>query len=189
MTATRPNVLVFMADQMSPLFLPFHGHPVVQAPHMRALADEGVVFERAYCNVPLCAPARYAFMSGRLPSRIGGFDNAADFPADAPTFAHALRRSGYRTILSGKMHFCGADQLHGFEERLHDRHLPFRLRLGAELGCAVRAPGVVPQHVERAGGRPLRPHEPARLRRRGRPRGPNASSTRWCGGGTSGRSS
>jgi choline-sulfatase len=57
-------------------------------------------------------------MSGRLPSRIGAYDNAAEFPADTPTFAHALRCNGYRTILSGKMHFCGADQLHGFEERL-----------------------------------------------------------------------
>src|SRR3712207_2760254 len=46
------------------------------------------------------------------------YDNAAEFPADVPTFAHALRAGGYRTVLSGKMHFCGADQLHGFEERL-----------------------------------------------------------------------
>ena len=43
---------------------------------------------------------------------------AAEFSADIPTFAHHLRASGYRTILSGKMHFCGPDQLHGFEERL-----------------------------------------------------------------------
>ena len=49
---------------------------------------------------------------------IGAFDNAADFAADIPTFAHYLRQAGYRTALSGKMHFCGPDQLHGFEERL-----------------------------------------------------------------------
>ena len=57
-------------------------------------------------------------MSGRLPSRTGAYDNAAEFRADIPTFAHYLRRAGYRTILSGKMHFCGPDQLHGFEQRL-----------------------------------------------------------------------
>jgi choline-sulfatase len=107
-----------MADQMTPLCLPFHGHPVVRAPHMSALAREGVVFDSAYCNSPLCAPSRAAFMSGRLPSRIGAYDNASEFSAGVPTFAHALRQSGYRTVLSGKMHFCGADQLHGFEERL-----------------------------------------------------------------------
>jgi choline-sulfatase len=114
----RPNVLVFMADQMTPLSLPFYGHKVTRAPHMSQVAAEGVVFESAYCSFPLCAPSRYVFMSGRLPSRIGAYDNAAEFPAEIPTFAHALRNDGYRTILSGKMHFCGADQLHGFEERL-----------------------------------------------------------------------
>jgi choline-sulfatase len=57
-------------------------------------------------------------MAGQLPSRIGAYDNAAEFPADIPTFAHYLRTAGYLTILSGKMHFCGPDQLHGFEERL-----------------------------------------------------------------------
>lgn len=57
-------------------------------------------------------------MAGRLPSAIGAYDNAAEFPAQVPTFAHCLRLAGYRTVLSGKMHFCGPDQLHGFEERL-----------------------------------------------------------------------
>lgn len=118
MAGKRPNILVVMADQMTPLALSIHGHRLTRAPHMMALAAEGVVFDNAYCNVPLCAPSRYVFMSGRLASRIGAFDNAAEFPAEIPTFAHALRRNGYRTILSGKMHFCGADQLHGFEERL-----------------------------------------------------------------------
>jgi choline-sulfatase len=76
------------------------------------------VFESAYCNSPLCAPSRYVFMSGKLPSAIGAFDNAAELPSEVLTFGHHLRHAGYRTILSGKMHFCGADQLHGFEERL-----------------------------------------------------------------------
>jgi choline-sulfatase len=57
-------------------------------------------------------------MSGQLPSRTGVYDNAAEFPSSTPTFAHHLRRLGYRTVLCGKMHFVGPDQLHGFEERL-----------------------------------------------------------------------
>jgi len=57
-------------------------------------------------------------MAGQLPSKIGAYDNAAEFPAQVPTFAHYLRTAGYQTVLSGKMHFCGPDQLHGFEERL-----------------------------------------------------------------------
>ena len=57
-------------------------------------------------------------MAGQLPARIGAYDNASEFAAAVPTLAHYLRAAGYRTILCGKMHFVGPDQLHGFEERL-----------------------------------------------------------------------
>src|SRR5499433_4284308 len=114
----RPNILLVMFDQMSPQSLPAYGHPLVQAPNLRRLADAGVVFDSAYCNAPLCAPARFSLMAGQLPSRIGAYDNAAEFPSTIPTFAHHLRALGYRTCLSGKMHFVGPDQLHGFEERV-----------------------------------------------------------------------
>jgi choline-sulfatase len=114
----RPNILFVMADQMAPGFLPIHGHKLVKAPNIEALADRGTVFDSAYCASPLCAPSRFSMMAGRRPAGIGAFDNAADFAADIPTFAHYLRQAGYRTALSGKMHFCGPDQLHGFEERL-----------------------------------------------------------------------
>ncbi len=113
-----PNLLVVVVDQLSALFLRAHGHPVTRTPTLDRLAEEGVVFENAYSPSPLCAPARAALMSGRLPSRTGAYDNGAELPAAVPTFAHALRREGYRTCLSGKMHFVGPDQLHGFEERL-----------------------------------------------------------------------
>ncbi len=118
MTAKAPNILIVMADQMAPAFLPIYGHPLVRAPNMQDLARAGVVFESAYCNSPLCSPSRASFMSGRLPSRTRVYDNAAEFPSDVPTFAHCLRLIGYHTVLSGKMHFCGPDQLHGFEQRL-----------------------------------------------------------------------
>ena len=118
MTAKAPNILIVMADQMAPAFLPIYGHPLVRAPNMQALARDGVVFDSAYCASPLCAPSRASFMSGLLPSRTCVYDNAAEFGADIPTFAHALRLRNYRTILSGKMHFCGPDQLHGLEQRL-----------------------------------------------------------------------
>jgi hypothetical protein len=94
-------------------------------------AAQGVVFDAAYCNSPLCAPSRFTLVSGQLPSKIGAYDNAADFPADVPTYAHYLRRLGYRTALSGKMHFCGPDQLHGYEERLTSDIYP------ADYGWAV----------------------------------------------------
>ncbi len=114
----RPNFLILMADQLVPGALPFHGNTVTQAPAMTELAESGVVFDSAYTPSPLCAPARASLMTGLLPSNTHAYDNAAEFSSEIPTFAHYLRRTGYRTVLSGKMHFCGSDQMHGFEERL-----------------------------------------------------------------------
>ena len=114
----QPNILLVMADQMSAKALPMYGHKVVRTPALSRLAEEGVVFETAYCNSPLCGPSRLSMMAGLLPHRIGAYDNAPEFPASTPTFAHYLRLQGYLTCLSGKMHFAGPDQLHGYEERL-----------------------------------------------------------------------
>ena len=128
----RPNILFIMADQMAAPILPLHDTASpVQMPNLMKLAEQAVVFDSAYCNSPLCAPSRFTLVSGRLPSKIGAYDNAADFPADVPTYAHYLRRLGYRTALSGKMHFCGPDQLHGYEERLTSDIYP------ADYGWAV----------------------------------------------------
>ncbi len=116
--ADRPDILIVVADQLTTAAMPFHGNQVTRAPAMAGLAENGVVFENAYTASPLCTPARGALMTGLLPSRTGCYDNAAGFSSEIPTFAHHLRNQGYRTVLSGKMHFCGPDQLHGFEERL-----------------------------------------------------------------------
>jgi choline-sulfatase len=114
----RPNFLLVMADQLAAPALPMYGHAIVKAPNLQRLAADGVTFLNAYCNNPICASSRFSMMSGQLSSRIGAYDNAAEFCASTPTFAHYLRALGYRTCLSGKMHFIGPDQLHGFEERL-----------------------------------------------------------------------
>jgi choline-sulfatase len=118
MRPSQPNLLIIMADQLAAQFISPYAPVAAKTPHIDRLAAEGVVFENAYTASPLCAPARATVMNGLLPSRTGVYDNAAEFPSSVPTFAHYLRLSGYRTCLSGKMHFVGPDQLHGFEERL-----------------------------------------------------------------------
>lgn len=114
----RPNIVVIMADQLAPQFTGAYGHPVARTPHLDALTARGMRFDAAYCNSPLCAPSRFAFMSGQLISRIAAWDNAAEFRASTPTFAHYMKALGYRTCLSGKMHFIGPDQMHGFQDRI-----------------------------------------------------------------------
>jgi choline-sulfatase len=115
---SRPNILIFMVDQLNGTLFPDGAAEFLHVPNLRALATRSARFVNSYTASPLCAPARAALMSGQLPSRTRVYDNAAEFAASVPTFAHHLRRAGYRTVLSGKMHFVGPDQLHGFEERL-----------------------------------------------------------------------
>lgn len=114
----KPNIVMIMADQMAFNVIGALGHPAVKTPNIDKLVNEGVSFNNCYCNSPLCVPSRASMMTGKLPSGIEVYDNGSELRASVPTFVHHLRRSGYKTILSGKMHFIGPDQLHGFEERL-----------------------------------------------------------------------
>jgi choline-sulfatase len=115
---SRPNILILMVDQLAGPFFRDGPASFLHAPNLRRLAERSVRFSNAYTASPLCAPARAAFMSGQLPRRTRVYDNAAEFASSVPTFAHHLRRAGYQTALSGKMHFVGPDQLHGLEQRL-----------------------------------------------------------------------
>ena len=118
MKRSRPNILMIMADQLPARCLSAYGHPVIKTPNLDALAARGVLFQSAYANCPICAPSRASMCAGRYVSAIGAFDNGADFPSSVPTFMHQLRHADYEVILSGKMHFLGPDQLHGFERRV-----------------------------------------------------------------------
>lgn len=64
----RPNILLLMADQLAD---PWLAHAIT--PAIDRLAAEGITFANAYSNSPLCAPARYAMMSGQLNSKIGAY--------------------------------------------------------------------------------------------------------------------
>jgi choline-sulfatase len=113
-----PNILFIQVDQQAASFLGAYGNPVAQTPYIDDLASRSVVFDSAYTNFALCAPSRFSMLSGQLASEIGAYDNGAEFPSAIPTYAHYLNASGYHTSLTGKMHFVGADQMHGFDERL-----------------------------------------------------------------------
>lgn len=114
----HPNILIIMSDEHAPQFSGAYGHPLVQTPHLDQLAAEGVLFENAYCNTPLCGPSRMSFMTGRYAHRIRAWDNTSPLASDIPTWAHMLRAAGYDVALSGKQHFVGPDQLHGFRAQL-----------------------------------------------------------------------
>jgi len=100
----RPNVLVFMADQLRHDHLSCAGNDVVETPNVDTLAADGVRCERAYVANPLCMPARASLFTGLPPREHGVRTNGIPLPEDAPHLVEAFRAAGYRTHAAGKLH-------------------------------------------------------------------------------------
>ncbi|MDP6779703.1 MAG: sulfatase-like hydrolase/transferase, partial [Candidatus Latescibacteria bacterium] len=97
------NVLWIMTDQHWADCLGCMVHPVVQTPHLDAVAREGVVFENAFCQSSVCMASRGSLFTGRYPEaiRIRGM---GVLPPWEITFPEMLKREGYRTAAFGKVH-------------------------------------------------------------------------------------
>ena len=146
------NILMIMADQLAADVLGAYGHAIVRTPHIDALAAAGTLFENCYCNSPLCVPSRQSMVTGRLPGGMRFFDNGSELPAGVPTLMHHLRIGGFRTILAGKMHFVGPDQLHGFEERLTPDIYPASFEWTPDWGRGTYGnPGASVKKLQRSG--------------------------------------
>jgi choline-sulfatase len=122
------NILYIMADQLTPFLTGAYGHPVVKTPNLDRLAQQGIRFDAAYTPFPLCGPARAAMATGKYASELGIYDNACVFAASEVTFCHYLTLAGYDCVASGKLHYVGPDQLHGFARRLTTDIYPEDLR-------------------------------------------------------------
>lgn len=116
--SSQPNILVILSDQHAPGTLGVMGHPCVKTPHLDALAARGVTFTQAHCPYPMCTPSRASFMTGLLAPQHDVWELGMPLGTALPTWPHALRTAGYCTSISGRMHFIGPDQMHGFEHRV-----------------------------------------------------------------------
>jgi choline-sulfatase len=112
-----PNLLLLVADDHRGGTLGVDGDPRRATPRLDALARQGVRFDRAYCNAPVCTPSRQSFITGRLPHAVGVTRLASALPESAVTLGDWLSRLGYDTAAFGKMHFNGPSR-HGFRERI-----------------------------------------------------------------------
>ena len=120
--ADQPNILLITADQFRWDCLGCGGNPVIQTPHLDALAARGVRFENAYTPNPICVPARASMMTGNYSFRCtGSKQNSGRIRDDQPLLTEVLKAVGYRTYALGKLHFVpyappGEPRLvHGFE--------------------------------------------------------------------------
>ena len=102
--ASVRNVLFIMCDQLRADYLGCTGHPRMRTPVIDALAREGVLFERAFCNAPVCGPSRASFYTGRYAISHGATYNSFPLRVDELTLGDHLRELGVRTALVGKTH-------------------------------------------------------------------------------------
>lgn len=102
--AGRPNVLLITTDQHRADHLGCAGDRLLVTPHLDALAQRGVMFERCHVASPVCMPNRAALMTGRMPSVAGVRMNGVPLPLQTRTFVDQLREAGWTTALIGKAH-------------------------------------------------------------------------------------
>ncbi len=130
----RPNIIVFLADDLGYYDVGFNGNPVIRTPHIDRFAAEGVTLRAAYSGAPVCSPARAALLTGRFPAAVGIFDTVLESFGTAPaarraetmslsrsvrTIANLLQDGGYQTYHAGKWHvsddFPRAGRQYGFD--------------------------------------------------------------------------
>jgi arylsulfatase A-like enzyme len=104
MAGIRPNVLFILSDQHNAKVLGHRGHPDVQTPHLDRMAQEGVRFENAITQNPICTPSRMCFLSGQYCHNHGYYGLSGVHPGGLPNLFHHFRQAGYTTSAVGKIH-------------------------------------------------------------------------------------
>ncbi|WP_068473609.1 sulfatase-like hydrolase/transferase [Saccharicrinis aurantiacus] len=119
-TASKPNIIIFMADDMGYQDAGFTGATDILTPNLDKIAASGAIFTHGYANHSFCAPSRAALLSGRYPYRFGFETNPAYDPANPnlgiskseKLFPERLQEVGYKTGAIGKWHLGAAEDFH-----------------------------------------------------------------------------
>ena len=102
---SRPNILFIFADQHRHNVMGCAGHPLVSTPNLDDLASQGVRFNEAWCQSPICQPSRASVITGRYAHELGVIHNTGGFDPKWPTVMKQLQKAGYETASVGKTHY------------------------------------------------------------------------------------
>lgn len=113
----RPNILFIAVDDLRPE-LGCYGSPIAKSPNLDALADDGLLFHRAYCQQAICRPSRASLMTGARPDTTGLYHNYVglrELQPDIITLPQYLIQHGYETAYCGKIfHHGDTDDEHSW---------------------------------------------------------------------------
>ena len=126
----KRNLLFLCSDQHQTAAAGCYGSTEVHTANIDRIAADGMRFERAYCQSPVCVPSRGSIISGLYPHRHGARILQDALSEDVPTVADLFGAEGYRTAAIGKMHFVDESNRHGFRHRLHVADFNRRLTKG-----------------------------------------------------------
>jgi arylsulfatase len=104
MTSKKPNILFILADQHNAKVLGHKGHPDVQTPNLDRMAAQGVRFDNAIAQNPICTPSRVSWLSGQYGHNHGYYGLSGPMPEGLPSVLGHFRKEGYRTAAIGKIH-------------------------------------------------------------------------------------
>ena len=107
-SATRPNIVFILIDDLRYDTFGFMGHSFVETPHIDALAKGGLQFTNAFVTASLCSPSRASFLTGRYMHNHKVVDNADRMPKGTVTFPQLLQKADYETAFIGKWHMGGS---------------------------------------------------------------------------------
>jgi len=109
---TKPNLIFVFTDQQSFDMLGSYGNKQIITPHLDRFASQGVQFNHAVVNCPVCTPARGTLLSGMHPLYNGAMHNDIQMlPGNGNHFGEVLRDAGYHTGYYGKWHLYGGDRV------------------------------------------------------------------------------
>jgi N-sulfoglucosamine sulfohydrolase len=111
----RPNIVVFLADDLSLKDAAPYGNTEIPAPNMAALAQQGLTFDAAYATSPTCAPSRAALLTGCYNLRNGAVWNQQRPRADIKKWPAYFQSLGYEVVAIGKVAHYAQVQKYGFD--------------------------------------------------------------------------
>jgi iduronate 2-sulfatase len=118
--AQKPNVLFIIVDDLRPDF-GCYGNAEVKSPNMDQLASEGLLFQRAYCQMAICMPSRASVLTGFRPESIKKTGQVSGcVPAKTVTLPQLFRGHGYVTVSVGKVYHVNNDDPAGWVRRYTD---------------------------------------------------------------------